>query len=459
VPGERLGERGVRTLLVVLSALPMVALGWARLRLQLPQGDEPHYLVISRALLDHGSLDVQRVYAAREYWDFFPQPLEPHVAPGPEGRPLPLHAIGGPVLWLLPFALGGRPGVLAFMVAVSLLIVDEVYGLVRQLDVDRWTGFTVALAFAVGTPILTYSSLSFVEPIGALACIVALRVLHRAQLRTRDLMVASVGLGVLPWVHGRFLLFPPVFLTFLLVRVLREPAPGRCARALATVGPAGLLLAGLVAYHAVVWHSASLAPNQVNAGAVPFRTSPWPALLGTALDQEAGVIPNFPIFLLVLPGLLLAGWRRHRALHLHLLAVVVPYLLLVCSFPAWAGAWSPPARFAAVVLPMLAGYVAVTVARLRGLAGVAMAAGAAVVGAGLSVVAVLLPDGGFSAQRGASPVLAFLDALTGSSLIDLVPSSARDGQPVLFAAWLVAAAGFAVAVRLLARPTRSDGRP
>ena len=38
---------------------------------------------------------------------------------------------------------------------------------------------------------LTYSSLSFVEPIGALGCIYALRLLHAPRLRTRDLLLSS----------------------------------------------------------------------------------------------------------------------------------------------------------------------------------------------------------------------------------------------------------------------------
>ena len=73
---------------------------WLRLVLQIPQGDEPHYLVISQALQLYGSLDVAQVYAHRDYLAYYPLPLDPHLSPGPDGRPLPLHSIGGPLLWL-----------------------------------------------------------------------------------------------------------------------------------------------------------------------------------------------------------------------------------------------------------------------------------------------------------------------------------------------------------------------
>ena len=91
---------------VGVVAVPLLALGLARLLLQIPQGDEPHYLVISQALHLYGSLDVAQVYAHRDYLAYYPLPLDPHVSPGPDGQPLPLHSIGGPLLWLLPFACG-----------------------------------------------------------------------------------------------------------------------------------------------------------------------------------------------------------------------------------------------------------------------------------------------------------------------------------------------------------------
>jgi hypothetical protein len=350
-------------LLVVLCAVPMLVLAWLRYRLHFPSGDEPHYLIISQALEKYRSLDVQRVYDNRDYSAFFPLPIEPHTAPGPSGRSLPLHSIGAPVLWLVPFVLWGRAGALAFMVGVSLLIVANVYWLSRRLGASRWIAFAVGLAIGLGSPVLTYSSLSFVEPIGALVCVYALRVLHTERLRTRDLVLVSTSLGVLPWVHSRFLLFPPVFLALLLIRLRREEGWSR--RCLWVLGPAAGLFLGLELYNLTLWHTLDVAPNQTSVGAVPFLINPVPALMGIVFDQEIGVVPNFPIFLLVLPGILLATLRGRPSLHLHVVAAVVPYTLMVCSFPFWAGAWSPPSRFMAVVLPMLAGYLAIALQRAQ----------------------------------------------------------------------------------------------
>ena len=427
-PGLR-SERVCVLVAVGLVAVPLLALAVARLLLQIPQGDEPHYLVISQALHLYGSLDVAQVYAHRDYLAYYPLPLDPHTSPGPDGQPLPLHSIGGPLLWLLPFALWGRAGVVGFMTVVSLAIVANVYWLVRELGVRQWVAVGVAVAFGLGTPVAMYASLSFVEPLGALVCLYALRVLHARTLRPRELVLVSAALGALPWIHSRFLLFPPIFGAFLLVRVWRE---GRSAgRVACLLGPAAVLVGGLLLYNTLVWHTFGLAPNQVNAGAVPFTADPRRPLLGILLDQEVGVVPNFPVLLFVLPGLLLA---RHRALTLHVAAVVVPYLAVITSFPAWDGAWSPPARFLAVVLPMFAGHVGLVWDR-AGPRTLALGGLLTAVGMGLTALAVCSPTGGFTAQKGRSPALGVLDSLSGADVARFVPSLAQPGQVPLFVAW------------------------
>jgi hypothetical protein len=421
---------------MAMVAVPLVALGVARLLLQIPQGDEPHYLVISQALQLYGSLDVAQVYAHRDYLAYYPLPLDPHISPGPDGRPLPLHSIGGPLLWLAPFALWGRAGVVGFMTVVSLAIVANVYWLVRELGVRQRVAVGVAAAFGLGTPVLMYASLSFVEPLGALVCIYALRVLHARTLRPRDLLLVSAALGALPWIHSRFLLFPPIFGAFLLARVWREGrAPARLA---CLLGPAAVLIGGLLVYNALVWHAFGLAPNQVNAGAVPFTADPWRPLLGILLDQEVGVVPNFPVLLFVLPGLLLA-WRR--PVTLHVAAVVVPYVAVITSFPAWDGAWSPPARFLAVVLPMFAGHVGLLWDR-AGPRTLAIGGLLTAIGLGLTTLAVCSPTGGFTAQKGRSPALGVLDGLSGVDMARYIPSLAQAGQVWLFVAWGALVVGF-----------------
>ena len=423
---KRAGDRSYLALLLALSAIVMGILAVLHDQFVLLAGDEPNYLIISQALELYHSLDVQRVYDAGNYHAFYPWPLPPHIAHGPDGQSLPWHGIGGPILWLLPFVLAGRAGVSTFMIVVSLLIVANVFLLARALGVGTRTAFAVGLAFAIGTPILTYSCLSFVEPIGALGCVYALRLLHTPTLRTRDLLLVSTCLGVLPWVHARFLLFPPLFLAFFLLRLRRDGAtrPG----VLAALLPATLLILGLEVYDLVVWHTLSPAPNQVSIGAVPFQQNPLPGLVGTVMDPGIGVLPNFPIFILVLPGILLTTARRWWSLHIQITALVLPYTLIVCTFTFWDGGWAPPARFAAVILPMLSAYVALALQRAPLLIVRGFAVAATLYACTLTTLAIFTPHGGFS---------------TGAAQ--------RPGLPPMVTAWTAATIGTAATVWLLSR--------
>jgi hypothetical protein len=251
----------------------------------------------------------------------------------------------------------------------------------------------------------------------------ALRLLRSPTLRTRELLLVSTCLGVLPWVHARFLLFPPLFLAFLLLRLRRDGATPR--RVIATLLPATLLIVGFEVYNLSVWHTLSPAPNQVSIGAVPFQKNPLPGLVGTVLDPGMGIIPNFPIFLLVLPGILLAS-RRWWSLHIQMAALVLPYTIIIGSFTFWDGGWAPPARFAAVILPMLSGYVALALQAAPLLIVRGFAIAAAVYACAFTTLAIFTPHGGFS---------------TGAAQ--------RPGLPPMFTVWAAATIGTAAAVWLL----------
>src|SRR3979411_2617643 len=85
-----------------------------------PTGDEPHYLVISETLLKYHSIDVARAYQNRDYLGFYNVPRDrTHPVTNNQGRHVPVHGIGGPVLWLPLFAVAGRMGAILFVAGVS----------------------------------------------------------------------------------------------------------------------------------------------------------------------------------------------------------------------------------------------------------------------------------------------------------------------------------------------------
>jgi len=353
----------------------------------MPLGDEPHYLIIGQALAKYHSFDPTPVYANRDYWSYYPHVIEAHMSVGGNGRPIPTHNFGGPLLWLLPFMLLGRLGAHLVVLAASVLLVVNVYYLQRDLGIrPAYAAFVTGLC-TIGTPLYTYSSMLFIEPIGALFVLYAVRVLLASRPRPVRLALASAGLGYLPWVHGRLAVFTVVLGALLIFRVVSAAGRRSVWPYLAGLVPMGILVAGIETFNALRYGTLHPAPGNANLGEGLFQIGPHEGLAYLLLDSTFGLFPRFPLLALALPGLLLAVRHGPARVHVVLGAAVLPYVVAVSSFGAWHGGFSPPARFLAVVTPILAYYVAVPLQRTGDRVLPSVAAGAALFAFAMSVAA------------------------------------------------------------------------
>ncbi|TMD28477.1 MAG: hypothetical protein E6J04_15650 [Chloroflexi bacterium] len=140
-----------------------------------PSGDEPHYLIISQTLLKYHSLNVMLDYSNGDYHAFYPYTIDPHLSYGAHGQLMPLHSIGAPILWLLPFYVLGRLGAVFFISLLSILIIVNIYKLLITMNIGATYAFVVSIAYAIASPLYLYSHLTFIEPVGALICIYVLK--------------------------------------------------------------------------------------------------------------------------------------------------------------------------------------------------------------------------------------------------------------------------------------------
>src|SRR5438105_6746272 len=85
---------------------------------------------------------------------------------------------------------------------------------------------------------------------------------------------------------------------------------------------------------------------------------PFMPLLGISFDQEYGLLINFPMFVFLLSGIVLALKKKFTAYHALMLVLSVPYILAFTTFRNWSGGWCPPGRLILVLLPMYALYIA-----------------------------------------------------------------------------------------------------
>jgi hypothetical protein len=357
-------DRVLAAVLICVCAAAYTAAIRLRLAGGSPAGDEPAYLVISQTVQKYHSLDVMRDYVNRDYVSFYNADLMPHIVSAPNGKVIPLHGIGGPLLWLVPYMLWGRMGAMGFMAVISTLTVVNVYFFLRERAIATRYAYLTAMILAVGSPIYVYASMSFIEPLGALPVIFAVRAVLIPGLHPARLVVASAGLALLPWIHTRFALFTAILGALLLIRIYRESGWRRWGRYVQCAAP--LVISGILleVFSITAWGSTNPGMNTTTVFAHAKRNSVPAGAMGLFFEQHVGLIVNFPIFALLLPGVMFACARRWRGGQAVVLLTVVPYLAMVVVLD-WKGGYSPPARYATAVAPLLAWYVALTLQQIR----------------------------------------------------------------------------------------------
>ncbi len=463
-------SRADRTVLAGLVALAVIVFGVAvRLRLPgLPMGDEPHYLALTQAMVKYHTFDPTPVYEHRDYWSYYPAEIDAHVA-DVDGRPVPFHNLGAPMLFTLPFLLWGRAGAHLLMLAAAVLTVVNVYRLQREHGIRvGFAGFVTAL-FVLGSPVYVYASMLFVEPLGMLALVYAARVLLAPRpASTWRLVLASAGVGALPWIHGRYAIFPVTF-AVLTVLCLRGPRVARGSRVAALL-PVGVLATGLEVFNVVMYRSLSPAPGSTDAlGEGLLRQSPLRGLLYLAFDGRFGMLPNFPLLVLAGAGVALCATRACSRVNLVLLGTAVPYTVLIATYPNWPGGFSPPGRLLSVTTPLLAYYVAVLLQRLPAWPLLVFAEVATAYGYAMSLLSDVHPLERFHwlASPGNAPLARMTDLL-GTSVDLLPPLVTGDNRidaaaGVRFAAWSAVTAAVTVllwwAARRRSLPGGVEGGP
>ncbi len=443
-------ERHLLALVILVSSVAYAFAARMRLRGGTPAGDEPAYLVLSKAMAKYHSLDVTRVYNNRDYYSFYPALLAPHTVVGAHGQAEPLHQIAGPLLWLVPFMLWGRAGAVGFMIVVSVLTLVNIYYFLRERGIDPPYAFAVTLVLAIGSPIYVLSSMSFVEPIGTLAIIFAIRaVLMPGRLSAVRLTVASIGVALAPWVHMRFAPTSLVLGLLLLVRVWQDNRRERFWPYVQCLAPLALSVVLVEVYTIVLYGTVDPMAPQAIYGVSVFDVPLYKGFAGTLFDRNYGLLDNFPLFLLVLPGILLALRREYRRTNLALLAVIVPYVVMSCTSTTWWGGYNPAGRYISVLVPLFAFYLALVLQRVNSwvATGTAVLLGAG--GYALALCTDIFPNERFTGYDLRNHGMERLGHLIGFNFVKLAPSSFERGQVGLFLGWTVAAVVVGLAFWLL----------
>src|SRR3954452_21671576 len=179
-------KRRVAALWLLLFAVYASTLGMHAFGRSDYGGDEPHYLLTAKSLVEDGNPDLRDEYATRAYAEFYPYDLEPHGSLT-KGRVNEPHGVGFPLLIAPAYAIAGPKGVEVFLAALAALAVALGYLLARRVVPDPWA-LGATLAVGLSPPLVGYSTAVYPELAAAAAlcgaALLALRIPLSPRRRT-----------------------------------------------------------------------------------------------------------------------------------------------------------------------------------------------------------------------------------------------------------------------------------
>jgi hypothetical protein len=421
---------------------------------QHPGGDEPHYLVITQSILEDRDLKIENNHREGDYRAYVSRPLKPDfLKRGTDGQIYSIHAPGLPLIVAPAFALFGYPGVLAALCLVSAAASALVWLIAWRVTGDQVASWFGWAAIALSVPFFFHASALFPDGLGAVLTLIAFLPLVDGRAREpRHLVAVGAALGVLPWVSTRFV--PLAVMSALLIAARLVTDRSRLVSRFAALAVCPVLSAiAFFLFFQVIYGTPN--PSVVYGGATQMaartivRGAP-----GLLFDQQFGLLPNAPVFLCTLAGLVVMIWRGPRRLAFEVLLIAVPYYLVATSFYIWWGGTTAPARYAVPISLLLGIPSAFWFATARSPAARTASLGALVVSLFMTVTVASVGRGAllFNFRDGMSRVALWLTPVV--DLTKALPSMFQNPLPTVLlqtAIWLAAISSAVVVGAVLSR--------
>lgn len=331
------------------------------------RGDEPHYLVMGYSLWKDKDLELTNNYQNKDWLEFHKQAaLDPHVGQGRQEQMYPIHSLGLS-LFVLPFyLLAGVLGIRIFLGFCAALLVANIFLFCFEVTKNKNASLLVASVLGISVPLVTNSVLIFPEILAGLVIVwLARRLYHYSKWKPSILSCLTMGfcLGLLPWLHVRYLIIVFVSTLFVLYYFYKQKVEKEIY--IYFIAPLLVLGFGLMYYFYRFY--GSILPNaayQSIGHPTLFSGNLGIGILGSLFDQERGLFISAPIYILAIWGAIFL-WRRAKYLTTLLGFTVLPYFILVCSFQDWMGGWSPAARYLVPLVGLMSPFVVECLIRLK----------------------------------------------------------------------------------------------
>jgi hypothetical protein len=334
-------------------------------------GDEPHYLVIARSLVEDRDLDLANNYQGTG--------LDPHVSPNSaRGKSYPAHGIGLPLLSVPFYILGGRllgskeaAGVSFLIVIFASLLAQNVYLTIYDFTGRRSIALLSWAIVLLTSPTLTYAFHIFTEiPAAALAVYVYRKVRSGAIRSSAASLAVGCSIGYLPWLHEKYWMLSAVLFAYYLAQAWPLKGKEKRARLLATIIPLAASVIIFGSAYSYLFGSPLPGGGQHTSGKLSFKALHL-AVPGMFLDQEVGLLTYSPFYVFSLLGFaFMLVERKLRAEAIWIILTVgsvagVNAMNYDAPNPAWPLGYCPPTRFLAATIPFFLIPLSLCVVRLK----------------------------------------------------------------------------------------------
>jgi len=311
-----------------------------------PKGDEVHYLLTTESIINYRTLAVGESYNRLAY-NIWYKTLDRHSVKGQNGQEFIYHGLGlFPVILVPGYLLFGRYGAMLTVIIFAIGSLHFMANIIKKItDSDFATLITIFLV-GISVPFSEYAFLIFPEMVG----LFILSAITWFMLQNKKMLTTTILIGVLPWIHIRFLSLAILFCFFFFFR-LKEKKDRHL------IFLSFVIIFMYFIFLKLIYGSFDPRYPYILAHVNTSAANPILNIINVIVDGQYGILWYSPFIIFLIPGVLL--YLKNNSKNIFVLIIpTLCYFGATFSYYDWNGGYSPPGRYFLITLPLLLPFIA-----------------------------------------------------------------------------------------------------
>jgi len=395
-----------------------------------PAGDEPIYLLAAHSIIHDRDLDLKNNFDNKDYKGFYSRELKPQGSDiEKEGKlytyhPLLIAAIIAPFYFI-----GGITAVVLFMNVLASLFAALIFIYLNNMSGDKKSAFYSASVTGLTLPVLSYMNSVSTEIAGGLVLLASYMLLKNQKDR---ILLFSLLMACVVWLHVRIM---PAYAGIALIFAFYNRGKISNILKFSLIQGASLGLYFLFNYMLL----GSIMPSYSDPGKSTIDGMHFKILEGIAvflIDRQLGFFIYAPVFIFMFAGAFYL-WKEKKAVLAELFLILVPYLILICSWFDWGGNNAGPRYFVPVIF-VFSAFLAAFIKNIRAKSADILFKTAAACSFVMSLIIMCVPWFRWDKFPADNWIFFMASKFTGLDIAAVFPSFRIPGENSIFltAAWI-----------------------